>query len=84
MILLNSGRPRAKPSTCLVDLDFQHGLGAVDLDLDLVFNLAEIEPRPDRLDRQLLEVMLVAVPPASPSLLRPTGQPRCVCSIPML
>src|SRR5271169_88365 len=25
MILLNSGGPRVKPSTCLVDLDFQHG-----------------------------------------------------------
>src|SRR5665647_1445988 len=25
MVLLNSGGPRVKPSTCLVDLDFQHG-----------------------------------------------------------
>jgi pilus assembly protein CpaE len=57
MILLNSG-PRAKPSTCLVDLDFQHGSVADYLDLEPRLNLAEIEPRPDRLDRQLLEVML--------------------------
>src|SRR5215469_7955245 len=58
MILLNSGGPRAKPSTCLVDLDFQHGAVADYLDLEPRLNLAEIEPRPDRLDRQLLEVML--------------------------
>jgi pilus assembly protein CpaE len=58
MILLNSGAQRAKPSTCLVDLDFQHGAVADYLDLEPRLNLAEIEPRPDRLDRQLLEVML--------------------------
>jgi len=58
MILLNSGGPRTKPSTCLVDLDFQHGSVADYLDLEPRLNLAEIEPRPDRLDRQLLEVML--------------------------
>jgi pilus assembly protein CpaE len=58
MLLLNSGGPRAKPSTCLVDLDFQHGAVADYLDLEPRLNLAEIEPRPDRLDRQLLEIML--------------------------
>jgi pilus assembly protein CpaE len=58
MVLLHSGGPRAKPSTCLVDLDFQHGAVADYLDLEPRLNLAEIEPRPDRLDRQLLEVML--------------------------
>lgn len=58
MILLNSGNLRTKPSTCLVDLDFQHGAVADYLDLEPRLNLAEIEPRPDRLDRQLLEVML--------------------------
>ena len=58
MLMLNSGGPRAKPSTCLVDLDFQHGAVADYLDLEPRLNLAEIEPRPDRLDRQLLEVML--------------------------
>jgi pilus assembly protein CpaE len=58
MLLLYSGDPRAKPSTCLVDLDFQHGAVADYLDLEPRLNLAEIEPRPDRLDRQLLEVML--------------------------
>lgn len=58
MLLLNSGGPRSKSSTCLVDLDFQHGAVADYLDLEPRLNLAEIEPRPDRLDRQLLEVML--------------------------
>jgi pilus assembly protein CpaE len=58
MLLLNSGGPRSKPATCLVDLDFQHGACADYLDLEPRLNLAEIEGRPERLDRQLLEVML--------------------------
>ena len=58
MLMLNSGGPRAKPSTCLLDLNFQNGTAADYLDLEPRLNLAEIEPRPDRLDRQLLEVML--------------------------
>ena len=58
MLLLNFGGPRVKSSTCLVDLDFQHGAVADYLDLEPRLNLAEIEPRPDRLDRQLLEIML--------------------------
>src|ERR1700690_2504834 len=58
MIMLNSGGARVKPSTCLVDLNFQNGAVADYLDLEPRLNLAEIEPRPDRLDRQLLEIML--------------------------
>jgi pilus assembly protein CpaE len=58
MLLLNACGPRAKTSTCLVDLDFQHGAVADYLDIEPRLNIAEIEPRPDRLDRQLLEVML--------------------------
>jgi pilus assembly protein CpaE len=57
MMLLNSGQ-RGKSTTCLVDLDFQHGACADYLDLEPRLNLGEIEPRPERLDRQLLEVML--------------------------
>ena len=57
MLLLNSGT-RGKTSTCLVDLDFQHGACADYLDIEPRLNLSEIEPRPERLDRQLLEVML--------------------------
>ncbi len=57
MLLLNSG-PRGKTATCLVDLDFQHGACADYLDIEPRLNLGEIEPRPERLDRQLLEVMM--------------------------
>jgi pilus assembly protein CpaE len=57
MLLLNNGT-RGKTATCLVDLDFQHGACADYLDIEPRLNLGEIEPRPERLDRQLLEVML--------------------------
>ena len=57
LLLLNSGT-RGRTSTCLVDLDFQHGACADYLDLEPRLDLKEIEPRPERLDRQLLEVML--------------------------
>jgi pilus assembly protein CpaE len=57
MILLNSAA-RGKTATCLVDLNFQHGACADYLDIEPRLNLGEIEPRPERLDRQLLEVML--------------------------
>ena len=57
LLLLGSGQ-RGRTSTCLVDLDFQHGACADYLDLEPRLDLKEIEPRPERLDRQLLEVML--------------------------
>ena len=57
MLLLNSGA-RGKAATCLVDLDFQHGACSDYLDIEPRLNLSEIEPRPERLDRQLLEVMI--------------------------
>jgi pilus assembly protein CpaE len=57
MLLLKSA-PRGSTATCLVDLDFQHGACADYLDVEPRLNLNEIEPRPERLDRQLLEVML--------------------------
>lgn len=56
LLLLSSG-PRGRASTCLVDLNFQHGACADYLDLEPRLDLSEIEPRPDRLDKQLLEVM---------------------------
>src|SRR5262249_3737394 len=49
LLLLNSGA-RTRPSTCLVDLDFQHGACADYLDLEPRLDLKEIEPRPERLD----------------------------------
>lgn len=55
---LQASGPRGAISTCLVDLDFQHGACADYLDLEPRLDLSEIEPRPERLDRQLLEVML--------------------------
>jgi pilus assembly protein CpaE len=57
MLLLNSGA-NGKTATCLVDLDFQHGACADYLDIEPRLNISEIEPRPERLDRQLLEVMI--------------------------
>ncbi len=45
-------------STCVVDLNFQQGSCAEYLDLEPRFDLAEIENQPERLDRQLLDVML--------------------------
>jgi pilus assembly protein CpaE len=56
MLLLEADR-KSRASTCLVDLDFQHGSCADYLDLEPRLDLKEIEPRPERLDRQLLEVM---------------------------
>ena len=55
---LLKGEGGQKSSTCLVDLDFQHGSCCDYLDLEPRLDLDEIEPRPDRLDRQLLEVMI--------------------------
>jgi pilus assembly protein CpaE len=56
LLLLSSGQ-RGRSSTCLVDLNFQHGACADYLDLEPRLDLNEIEPRPDRLDKQLLDVM---------------------------
>jgi pilus assembly protein CpaE len=57
-MLLLKGENGTKTNTCLVDLDFQHGSCCDYLDLEPRLDLDEIEPRPDRLDRQLLEVMM--------------------------
>jgi pilus assembly protein CpaE len=75
MMLLNSGQ-RGKASTCLVDLDFQHGACADYLDLDPRLDLGEIEPRPERLDR------CCPITPQVSRLSRPrTARPRCGRSI---
>jgi pilus assembly protein CpaE len=57
-LLLLGNDPKQRPATCLVDLDFQHGTCADYLDIEPCLDLNEIEPHPERLDRQLLEVML--------------------------
>ena len=56
--LLLQGGKSSHASVCLVDLDFQHGAVTDYLDIEARLDLNEIEPRPERLDRQLLEVML--------------------------
>jgi pilus assembly protein CpaE len=56
--LLLQGGKNSHASVCLVDLDFQHGAVTDYLDIEARLDLNEIEPRPERLDRQLLEVML--------------------------
>ncbi len=58
LTLLRSGRRGAAPSTCLIDLNFQHGACADYLDLEPHLNLSEIGARPERLDSQLLQSML--------------------------
>ena len=45
-------------STCVVDLNLQQGACAEYLDLEPRFDITEIENQPERLDRQLLDVML--------------------------
>ncbi|MFZ1813779.1 MAG: response regulator receiver protein [Rhizobiaceae bacterium] len=45
-------------TTCVVDLNFQHGSCAEYLDIEPRFDISEIENAPERLDRQLLDVML--------------------------
>jgi pilus assembly protein CpaE len=44
--------------TCVVDLNFQQGACAEYLDLEPHFDISEIEKNPDRLDWNLLDVML--------------------------
>ncbi|PSC03756.1 response regulator receiver protein [Alsobacter soli] len=55
MILLREGK---EPSTCLVDLDFQSSSCAEYLDIQPRLNLEEVGQFPERMDQQLLEVML--------------------------
>ncbi len=57
MLLMRSGA-RGPIATCLVDLNFQQGACADYLDLEPRLDLGEIEPSPERLDRQLLEIMI--------------------------
>lgn len=56
-ILNNYGTPLGR-TTCVVDLNFQQGSCAEYLDIEPRFDISEIENAPERLDRQLLDVML--------------------------
>lgn len=59
-------------STCVVDLNFQQGACAEYLDLEPRFDINEIENQPERLDRQLLDVMLSKHPSGLCVLAAPT------------
>lgn len=56
--ILNRNGKTTGRSTCVVDLNFQHGCCAEYLDIEPRFNIEEIENAPERLDKQLLEMML--------------------------
>lgn len=56
--ILNRHGKKFGRSTCVVDLNFQHGSCAEYLDIEPRFQISEIENAPERLDRQLLDVML--------------------------
>jgi pilus assembly protein CpaE len=51
-------RSRKFEQTCLIDLDFQSGMVAQYLNVTPNLQLEEIVSSPDRLDRQLLDVMI--------------------------
>lgn len=56
--ILNTHGQKTGRTTCIVDLNFQHGACAEYLDIEPRFDISEIENSPERLDRQLLDVML--------------------------
>lgn len=72
--LSRGGNGRGMEPTCLVDLDFQGAACADYLDLDPRLDLDEVGPHPERLDLQLLDVML-ARHSSGLSLLAARGRP---------
>jgi pilus assembly protein CpaE len=80
-------RHRSYDSTCLIDLNFQSGVLADYLDLKPGFEAGSVSGSPDRLDKQLLEVMLsrhptglaLLAPPRSPADC-PRVEPEVVAS----
>ncbi|MEZ5870783.1 MAG: AAA family ATPase [Nitratireductor sp.] len=56
--ILNKYGRKLGRTTCVVDLNFQQGSCAEYLDIEPRFDISEIENAPERLDRQLLDVML--------------------------
>jgi pilus assembly protein CpaE len=79
MLLLKSNGRGVEP-TCIVDLDFQGAACADYLDLDPRLDLEEIGPHPERLDSQLLEVML-ARHASGLQLLAARGRPAERCDL---
>ncbi len=63
-VLLSERRKKDKSSsTCLVDLDFSTGMCGEYLDVEPAMILGDVVPNPDRLDDQLLGVMLAQYSP---------------------
>ncbi len=62
---------KTKASACLVDLDFQTGSCAFHLDVEPRLDLEAIGPNPDRLDGQLMDVMLSPHPSGLMALAAP-------------
>ena len=56
--LLHEAMKAEGKTTCVVDLNLQHGQCAEYLDIEPRFDAYAIDTAPERLDRQLLEVML--------------------------
>jgi pilus assembly protein CpaE len=57
-LTLHRSSSRGTLSTCIVDLNLTHSACADYLDLKPRLDLREIEPHPERLDGQLMEIML--------------------------
>jgi len=57
-LTLHRSSSRGTLSTCLVDLNLTHSACADYLDLKPSLDLREIEPHPERLDGQMMEIML--------------------------
>lgn len=57
-LLCRPSKKREAPRCCLVDLDFQRGAVADHLNIQPNLQLDELRDRPERLDDQLLEIML--------------------------
>ena len=63
-VLLSEKRAKEKSaSTCLVDLDFSTGMCGEYLDIATAMELGDIVPNPDRMDDQLLGIMLTHYSP---------------------
>jgi pilus assembly protein CpaE len=75
--ILLGQRSRKLDSTCLVDLNFQSGALADYLDLKPGLNLETMRETPDRLDLQLLQVMLSRHGSGLSLLAAPRSQTEC-------
>jgi pilus assembly protein CpaE len=68
---------KTKASACLIDLDFQAGSCAFHLDVESRLDLDAIGPNPERLDGQLMDVMLSPHPSGLMVLAAPNRPAEC-------